>query len=93
MSQLHNICFRFRNIVKSICVGILSQDKINTHIFKGNSYMKKNHTQPLNNLYKSIATYYVGRGAYEYSPKIEELIHTHNSMRAGPMSINSYAHL
>ena len=36
--------------------------------------------QPLNNLYKSIATHYVGRGAYKYSPEIDELIPTHNSM-------------
>ena len=48
MSQSQNIGFRFRNIVKFICVGIMAMDKITMHIFKF--------------LYKSITTHYGGGG-------------------------------
>ena len=57
MSQSQNIGFRFRSIVKFICIGIMAMDKITTHIFKF--------------IYKSITTHYVGWGAYEYIQKIE----------------------
>ena len=41
MSQSGNIHFRFRNIVKFICVGIMAMDKITTYILKRNSYVDK----------------------------------------------------
>ena len=48
MSQSQNIGFRFRNIVKFICIGIMAMDKITMHIFKF--------------LYKSITMHYGGWG-------------------------------
>ena len=71
MSQSQNIGFRFRNIVKFICIGIMVMDKITMQIFKF--------------LYKSITMHYGGWGAYEYIQKIEKLIPTHASICAGPM--------
>ena len=41
MSQSRNIGFRFHNIVRFICIGIMAMDKITTHILKRNSYVNK----------------------------------------------------
>ena len=58
MSQSQNLGFRFHNIVKFICVGIMAMDKITMHIFKF--------------LYQSITTHYERVAEYEYIQKIEK---------------------